>query len=164
MDKKKGIFEKLKGLKGKEIVIAIVAVVIMLVIYFSSTGAQKTKSNADGARDYLQSVEINLSMLVKNMSGDNNAETLVTWECSEEKVIAYSESETASGHTKTPTIIQSQNGNECVVIKTIYPKAKSVAVVTKNGNDAKMRVSLQQMISIALDISPEKVAVYSSNK
>ncbi len=163
MDKKKGLLDKLKALKGKEIIIAIIAVVIMLVIYFSSS-SPKSESAQNVEYDYILSTQNKITSLVQSLSGDDRAEVAITWECSAEKIIAYSETTNSNGTTKTPTIIQSQSGNSAILLKTIYPKAKSVAVVVKNGNEVKLRLSVQQMLSTLLEIEPDKVAVYSSKK
>ena len=164
MDKKKGFFDKFKNLKGKEIIIAIIAVAIMLIIYFSSTASSEKIVTARNETDYTNSFQQSITTLVKSMSGDDNAAVSISWLNGTEKIIAYSESQSASGTTKTPTIIQSQYGNEPIVLKIIYPQAQSVAIVIKNGNETKMRLAVQQMVSTLLKLSPENVAVYSSRK
>ena len=96
---------------------------------------------------------------VKKLSGDKNAKVIVNWETSVEAVIAYATSTGQNSSSSQPTIVQ--NGNP-VVLKEIYPKALGVAILISGGDNVKLRLDITGMVSTLLDISPEKIAVYSS--
>lgn len=165
MDKKNeksSIAEKLKKLKHKEIVVAVLAVIVMLAIYFSSylTKSADSVSYENEARgDYCVKMETDVLDAVRKLSGDKNAKVIVNWETSVEAVIAYATSTGQNSSSSQPTIV---NNGAPVVLKEIYPKALGVAIVISGGDNVKLRLDITGMVSTLLDISPEKIAVYSS--
>lgn len=166
MDKKNGkssVAERIKKLKHKEIIIAVIAVVIMLVIYFSSFSFSGSSVNEETSgsltSDYCRNMETQVTDAVVKMSGDKSAKVIVNWETSVEAVIAYSTSGSQNSSSSSPTIVQ--NGKP-VVLKEIYPKPLGIVVVFAGGDNVKLRLDIIGMVSTLMDISPEKVAVYGA--
>ncbi|MBQ7224619.1 MAG: hypothetical protein IJX06_03625 [Clostridia bacterium] len=161
MDKKKTLLQKFKALKGKEIIIALIAVAIMLIIYFSSSTSPKSTVSVLGS-DYCAELQTRIERTVVNMSGDKNATVVINWNGSVSNEIAKSESVSQNSSTSSPVIISGQNGSTPVILRKKYPEVIGVVVVVKNYDDVKLRVDLVQMLSTLLGISPQKVAVFSS--
>ena len=161
MDKKKTLLQKIKALKGKEIIIALIAVAIMLIIYFSSSTSPKSTVSVLGS-DYCAELQTKIEKTVVNMSGDKNATVVINWNGSVSNEIAKSESVSQNSSTSSPVIISGQNGSTPVILRKKYPEVIGVVVVVKNYDDVKLRVDLVQMLSTLLGISPQKVAVFSS--
>ena len=161
MDKKKTLLQKFKALKGKEIIIALIAVAIMLIIYFSSSTSSKSTVSVLGS-DYCAELQTKIERTVVNMSGDKNATVVINWNGSVSNEIAKSESVSQNSSTSSPVIISGQNGSTPVILRKKYPEVIGVVVVVKNYDDVKLRVDLVQMLSTLLGISPQKVAVFSS--
>ena len=161
MDKKKTLLQKFKALKGKEIIIALIAVAIMLIIYFSSSTSHKSTVSVLGS-DYCAELQTKIERTVVNMSGDKNATVVINWNGSVSNEIAKSESVSQNSSTSSPVIISGQNGSTPVILRKKYPEVIGVVVVVKNYDDVKLRVDLVQMLSTLLGISPQKVAVFSS--
>lgn len=161
MDKKKTLLQKFKALKGKEIIIALIAVAIMLIIYFSSSTSTKSTVSVLGS-DYCAELQTKIERTVVNMSGDKNATVVINWNGSVSNEIAKSESVSQNSSTSSPVIISGQNGSTPVILRKKYPEVIGVVVVVKNYDDVKLRVDLVQMLSTLLGISPQKVAVFSS--
>ncbi|MBR7141869.1 MAG: hypothetical protein IKD03_06945 [Clostridia bacterium] len=161
MDKKKTLLQKFKALKGKEIIIALIAVAIMLIIYFSSSTSPKSTVSVLGS-DYCAELQTKIERTVVNMSGDKNATVVINWNGSVSNEIAKSESVSQNSSTSSPVIISGQNGSTPVILRKKYPEVIGVVVVVKNYDDVKLRVDLVQMLSTLLGISPQKVAVFSS--
>ncbi|MBO5215010.1 MAG: hypothetical protein IKM16_04775 [Clostridia bacterium] len=161
MDKKKTLLQKFKALKGKEIIIALIAVAIMLIIYFSSSTSPKSTVSVLGS-DYCAELQTKIERTVVNMSGDKNATVVINWNGSVRNEIAKSESVSQNSSTSSPVIISGQNGSTPVILRKKYPEVIGVVVVVKNYDDVKLRVDLVQMLSTLLGISPQKVAVFSS--
>ena len=161
MDKKKTLLQKFKALKGKEIIIALIAVAIMLIIYFSSSTSPKSTVSVLGS-DYCAELQTKIERTVVNMSGDKNATVVINWNGSVSNEIAKSESVSQNSSTSSPVIISGQNGSTPVILRKKYPEVIGVVVVVKNYGDVKLRVDLVQMLSTLLGISPQKVAVFSS--
>lgn len=165
MDKKKtSVFGKLKNLKHKEILIAVVAIVVMLAIYFTTvSGSKKTSGTVETTSDYCASVAAEMKRAISEMSGDENAKVVIGWEGGVEAVIAYTRTEGQNSMATTPSVIQQTGGSKPIILKEIYPSATGVVIVTKNGgSNVKLRLQLKEMAATLLGISPEKVAVYDS--
>ncbi len=157
---KKSLKDKLKNFKHKEVAIAILAVFIMLVIYFSSY-LKDGESKAEIIRDdYCVAMQEKLSVAIEKISGDKTAEVVINWESGVESIVAYTENKSQSSSSSSPTIVNSSGGGAPIVLKTINPKAVGVAVIIQKASVAN-KLDIKNMVSILLDISPEKVAVYS---
>lgn len=162
MDKKKSVVERLKNLKGKELILAVLVIGVMLVIYFSSLSpAAATESESSQVAGYCEKIEKELIDAVKKLSGDDDAKMTISWNGSVEKVLATETS--GSGNDSTSVVIVASNGNSSpYVVKEIYPAAVGAIVVAKLQNGTQTKLDLIMMISTILDISPENVAVYNT--
>ena len=162
MDKQKlTIKQWWKKLKYKEVIIAVIAVIIMLLIYFSSKGVSVSVTQNKTA-DYCEDIQKQLCLAVSKISGDENAKVVISWSSSPEKVLAHSENSTSGGKSTNITIVQGANGSEPIITKLIYPSAIGVAVVINNANDAFVKVEIMQMIMTVLDVSSDKIGVFNS--
>ena len=159
---KKTVKEKLKNLKHKEVIFAVLVVLVMLIIYFSSQTQSDTSALTPTRSDYCADMQTQITSAVAKLSGDKDARVIVNWESSIESVIAYGENVTQTGSSSTPMIVQSSGSGSPVVLKTLNPKAQGIAVIVKSA-DTKQRLDIMNMVSTLLGISPEKVAVYSKN-
>ncbi len=161
MDKKNGksVIQRLKDLKHKEIILAVLAVAVMLAIYFSSfIGDSKSQSGEVSASvDYCARLQSEVTDAVKKMSGDKQATVIVNWESGVEAVIAYTTSESQSSSSMAPTILGS---GKPVVLREIYPKPLGVVVVVAGASNVKLKLDVMNMVATLMDISPEKVAVF----
>lgn len=165
MDKKKTSFiSKLKNLKRKEILIAVIAIVVMLAIYFTTVSGTKETTNYETARsDYCETVAEEMKKAISKMSGDDGVKVVISWQGGVESVIAYTRTEGQNSSATTPSVIQQTGGSKPIILKEIYPAATGVVIVTKNGgSNVKLRLQLKEMAATLLGISPEKVAVYDS--
>lgn len=163
MDKKKSVLERLRALKGKELILAVLVMVVMIVIYFSSLSpAAATDSQSALNSEYCEKIENELIGAVKKLSGDDDARMAISWESGVEKILATETS--GSNINSTSTVIVTSNGSSSpYVVKEIYPNAVGAIVVAKLKNGTQTKLDLIMMISTILDISPEKVAVYNTN-
>lgn len=150
---KTALKEKLKGIKHKEIVLAVIAVFVMLVIYFSSyLKSDKSNISAVEEQDYCSQMQQTLTEAIAGLSGESSVKVIINWVSGVEKIIAYTEGTSS----RSPAVVQSGP----IILKTVNPKAIGVAVVVKSADTA-LKLDIMQLVSTLLDISPEKVAVYS---
>jgi hypothetical protein len=160
--KKKTLKEKLQLFKRKEIIIAVLAVAIMLLIYFSSLKEKVGSTAKEEVVSVSYRTEIKndaLSAIVK-LSGDKSAKIAIGWEGSEEEIIAYVTSQNGNTTMQTPSLIQSSGNSKPIVLKTIYPKAMGAVVVFKGAKDTRKKIEAIELVSTLLGISPDKVVVY----
>lgn len=153
----------LKNLKNKEIIIAAIAVAIMLIVYFvgGSGRSQTAKNDEVTGSDYRTETEAKLRDAIVKLSGDENAEIIVSWESGTESLIAYSTTENQNSTTKTPTVVQ---GGKPIVLKEIYPKAVGAVVVVKGGGEVKTKLDIINAVVAITQMPPENVAVYGAKK
>ena len=160
----KGFFAKLKSKKHFETVIAIIAVVVMLVLYFSvKTGSNKsthTTAPTTVMSDYCERTEQKLVAALESMQGVGKVRTVISWESGVEKVIAYATNSSGNNVTTTPTIIQSQGSSGPIVLKELYPKALGVIIICQGGNNVAVKLDVMRAVSVLLDISQNKINVY----
>lgn len=154
----KTLAEKFARLKHKEIIIAVIAVAVMLIIYFSSMGGSSAANEEETRADYCAKMETEVKDAVRVLSGDKNANVIINWESGIEAVIAYTVSTNKDSSVSTPVV---GTGSKPIVLKEVYPKALGVAVVVKGGGAVKTKLDIMNMVSVLLDISPEKIAVYA---
>ena len=163
-EKKANFKESLKKLKHKEIIVAVVAVAVMLLIYFSSldSGKISEETTTVTTTDYCSEVREEIRLVVAKMSGDKKAEVIISWESGVEEIIAYTTSQNGNSINSSPTIVSSSGEGKPIVLKEVYPKALGVIVVFDGAENTKLKIEVMNMVSTLLGISPEKVAVYET--
>ncbi len=159
----KQFIASLKSKKHLEIIIAVIAVAIMLVIYFSAraSGAKTPVSDATTvSADYCGKTESELVSALEAMKGVGKVKVVVNWESGVEKIIAYATSNSGNNVTTTPTIIQSQGTSSPIVLKEVYPKALGVIIICQGGNNIAVKLDVMNAVSVLLDIPQNKINVY----
>ena len=121
-------FKKLKGIKNIEIIIALVLGAVILLIYFSSFGADKTTNVASlsytSTQEYAISLEERLSKTLSAINGAGQVDVMITLESGPELVIATSTDQ------KTNTTINGDNKTESVTV------VEDPIIVTQNGTSS----------------------------
>lgn len=161
----KKFIASIKAKKHWEIVIAVVAVVVMLCLYFSTKfGSDKStedKAPAINVSDYCNKTQTELTEALESMKGVGKTKAVISWESGVESVIAYATNTSGSSTTTTPTIIQSQGSSSPIVLKTLYPKALGVIIICQGGDNVAIKLDIMNMVSVMLDIPQTKVNVYA---
>ena len=160
----KGFFAKLKSKKHFETVVAVIAVVVMLVLYFSvKTGTSKSTTPSAAAvpvTDYCERTEQKLVAALEAMQGVGKVKTVISWESGVETVIAYATNSAGGNITTTPTVVQTQGSSGPIVLKELYPKALGVIIICQGGNNVAVKLDVMRAVSALLDISQNKINVY----
>lgn len=143
----KSFITKLKSLKHKEIIIAVIAVIIMLIIYFSTIGnsAVNTESTTQ-TTSYNEMMTQKLKNVLSKIDGAGQSEVIISWD--------------SWLNTQTSNYYYSSSKEETAVL----PRALGVLVVCDGGDKAKVKLAIKNSVSILLDISAEKVIVYKRSK
>lgn len=158
--------QSLKDKKRLEIVIAVVAVVLMLVLYFSSRKSPTVSASANdnfavSASDYCQRTEKELATALEAMKGVGKVNVVIHWESGVERIIAYATSSSGNNVSTTPTIISSQGASSPIVLKELYPKAVGVIIICQGGDNIAVKLDVINAVSVLLDVSQNKVNVYA---
>jgi len=161
----KGIFGRIKKIRHIEIILAGIAVVVMLAIYFGSNvslGGGTRNSNASNpsqAENHLQRIERQLNEAFSLLNGAGDTRVIINWESGIEQVIAYIISENQNGSSSAPQVITGGGQQGPIVLKEIYPRAIGVIIVTQGGDNVMLRLAMINAVSTLLDITPDRIQV-----
>ena len=163
-----GIVGRLKKIKHIELILAGLAVVIMLAIYFGSnfnlTGAASNQPQQTAAENYLLRIERELSETLSKMEGAGDTKVIINWESGVESVIAYITNSSQNSNSQSPQIISGGGAQSPVILKEIYPKALGVVILTQGGDNVKTKLDLISAVSVLLGITPDKIQVLTMKK
>lgn len=161
--KLKKFIASIKSKKHLEVWIAVIAVVLMLVLYFSARGGktQKTVAATSSSQDYCKKTEAELVTALEAMQGVGKVKAVISWESGVEKIIAYATNSSGSNISTTPTVIQQNGQSAPIVLKELYPKALGVVIICQGGNNVAIQLDVIRAVSVMLDIEQSKVNVYA---
>ena len=167
-NKLKKIFSKIRSIKHIEIIAAVIAVAVMLVIYFTTLGGSKTDGKQNVAKtetttDYCSRMKCEITDAVADMCGASPT-VVISWESSVESVIAYVTNSTSNGSSSSPQLITVQGTSSPIILKEIYPKALGVVVICQGGDSVKTKLDVISAVSVLLNIPPDKINVFPSKK
>jgi len=168
--KPRGIIARLKSVKHIELIVAGIAVVVMLALYFGSKpldslGAGNNRPAANsGQEDYCARIERELTETLSKMEGAGETKVIVNWESSVEAVIAYITNASQNGTAQSPQVITGGGAQGPIVLKEIYPKAVGVVILCQGGTNVKVKLDIINAVSVLLNITPDKIQVLTMKK
>lgn len=174
MQKKMDEFsEKLSGLTckimkdKKTLLIVVFAIVGMLMIVFSGDySADKEYSETESVDNIASNYEEKLEKLISEIEGVGKVSVMITYESGEENVFASDKDESfRNGEQKFKNdyiIIDGENGETGLKIKSIYPEIKGVAVVCSGAHDSVIRERIISVVSALFDINTKNISVVSA--
>lgn len=158
----------------KKLVIIIVAVLGVILIVISS-GEKEADPNEEKAQvqsgfsesEYTTALEKRLEETVSSLYGAGRSRVMVTLECDYETVYArdgsYSQDEASSDEKNEYIIIDSSEREDGLVLKTVTPRVRGVAVLCEGGNDPYVCEQVSQMLSALLDLGSNRISVSKIN-
>ncbi len=143
----------------------------MLLIMLSSfsDGDTDLKLEADTTEFYNESeICYELKNMLEQIKGAGKVSVMITYEEGREKVFAtdseIDKEEKAESVVNEYIIIDSQNGETGLEVKTIYPKVKGVAVVCQGADSNVVKEQIIDMVSALFDINSSKISVAVMNE
>ncbi len=152
------LIAKLKSVKHKEIVLAVIALAVMLIIYFSSFAPKKKSSAAQTQSDYCLVMSEKIQSALSKMAGVGKTEVVINW--SSGTMAVYEKNVTSNGNSTSEQVALS--GGSPITLKEIYPRAIGVMIVCEGGSNAKVKIDVKMAVSALLDISADKVLVFGT--
>lgn len=154
----------------KKLIILIVALLGIILIVISSVGEESisgeetTQPQTDFSEsDYTAALEKRLEETVSSLYGAGRSSVMVTLECDYETVYArdgsYSKDEASSDEKSEYIIIDSEQQEDGLVLKTVTPRVRGVAVLCEGGNDPYVCEQVSQMLSALLDLGSNSISV-----
>ena len=161
-----GIINKIKKDKKAVLIIAF-ALAGMLLILFSDSGKSDYQPVKNDNRTATAEVyENKLQNLISKIEGVGKVSVMITYESGEESVFAGNKEESyRNGEQKIKNeyiIVDGDNGETGLKVKSVYPKIKGVAVVCTGASDPIARERIITVVSALFDISTKNISVVSA--
>ncbi len=162
------VTKKLKSIKNKEFIIAILICVVVLIVFFAGNfGSFFTVTNNSSEdsqytfAQYSMLLEEKLNKLIADIKDVTNASVAISYEAGVEKVYAYATEIVTSGGVTTETNELITIGGQPLVIKELAPSIKGVVVVINGTDSPVVRMHATEIVVTLLDIDSSKVQVFA---
>lgn len=140
---------------------AVLGVIFMLWPYLIANNDDKTggSTEEESSSYYSELLEKKLTELVESARGVGDASIMISLDSATESVFAQNESDSGSTRSNEHVTVSNGKGEDPVLVKEIYPKIRGVAIVCDGGGNAEVRNRVTELVSAALGISANKIAV-----
>lgn len=154
-----GIAGKL-GKKRGWILIAAGALIGVALIILGTVGGAGEETRVETVADaYISDVEDKIRRITELLTGSDDVGVAVFVSSSREYVYA---SDTDGGKNSYAVVKNGDSGSGLVLIKEIYPKIESVAIVCKGGDSATVQAKLIKLVSAATGLSSNRISIAGS--
>ena len=137
--------EKLKNIKHIEIYITIIFAIILILIFFSSTG-DKEKDNYSNSTEatssitsYVENMETKLEQILSQIQGASDVNVMITLDMS------------------------GTNVKDDVIETTEFPTIKGVIIVAKGVENTGVKMNILKAVQAVIDISSGRIEIFLSN-
>ena len=142
--------EKLRNIKHIEIYITIIFAIILILIFFSSTGSNKSSVNSFSNNksittqettitNYVSDMETKLEQILSQVQGASNVSVMLTLDMS------------------TSTI------KENIIQTSSFPEVKGIVIVAKGVENTHVKMNILKAVQAVIDISSGRIEILSSN-
>lgn len=168
----KKIFDKLK--KDKKIILLVcVGFLGILLIVFSefdidnSTDEKIEKNSTKNAYDYCNYLESEVGDIVSSIEGAGEVRVMITLAETTEYVYAQNQNGTKKSNKESENsdnksnfvIIEKDNNDSGLLIKTFEPKIRGVAIVCDGGDDPTVQQQIYSTVSAVLNVSTARISI-----
>lgn len=116
---------------------------------------------------YIAELEKKLSDMISLISGAGNSKVIITLECDYETVYAkdgsLSKDDNSTDEDSEYIIIDSEKNQNGLLLKTVTPKVRGVAVVCEGGDNQYVRNAVTEMLTAVLDVGVNRISVSKLN-
>ncbi len=169
MDKEnvKRLIDRVKN-DRKALVILLIGIVGIILFVISSAAETEPVAEPETDTDfdeaaYTQQLESKLEGMVSMVNGAGRTEVAVTLECDYETVyardIGISQRTGTTDEKSEYIIIDSEKSEEGLLLKTVTPRVRGVAVVCEGGDLQYVRSAVVEMMSALLDVGANHISV-----
>ncbi|MBQ7880858.1 MAG: hypothetical protein IJ358_03345 [Clostridia bacterium] len=140
--------EKLKNIKHIEIYITLIFAIILILIFFSSTGSTNKSSNTAKLNNsveettittYVSNMETKLEDILSQIQGASNVNVMITLDMTSSTV------------------------KENIIETTNFPEVKGVVIVAKGVENTAVKMNILKAVQAVIDISSGRIEILSSN-
>ncbi len=141
--------EKLKGIKHIEIYITIIFAIILILIFFSSTGSNKSSTYTNNKSNtvtqettittYINNMETKLEQILSQVEGASNVNVMITLDM-------------------TNTVVKDN-----VIEVADFPEVKGIVIVAKGVENTGVKMNILKAVQAVIDISSGRIEILKSN-
>lgn len=162
MSEKKGLFQKLKGVKNIEIVIALVLAAIVLLVFFGNFGHNTTKENSSeySFSEYVNGVENKIESVISQIDGAGVTEIVISFAGGIQQEYAYTTEKVTDGDKTTETNTLVLVSGKPVLITEKFPEIQGIVIVADGAGDAAVRLEIIRAVQALLQVPNGKIEVF----
>lgn len=139
--------EKLKNIRHIEVYITIIFAIILILIFFSSTGKSTsyTKSNQSSVSEqttinsYVANMETKLANILSKINGASNVSVMITLDMTDVQI------------------------EDNIIQTTSFPKIKGIVIVANGVENTQVKMNILQAVQAVVDVSSGRIEILSSN-
>ena len=174
------IYDK-KFYKNKKNILMVLTLGIILILGANIIKKPKTnnkKIDTTSTQEFIDKIQNDLSNIISSIDGAGKSKVLVTIDEGEEFIYATEKRQNTQTITdggsynnqlskrqiddseKKYIITKDSNGNEKpTIVKKIEPKIRGAVISCQGANSKEVRESIIKLVSVALDITPNKICI-----
>ena len=162
MSEKKSFFQKLKGIKNIELVIALVLSAVALLIFFDGFGqnTSKQQNSSYSFAEYVNNLENKIKSVISKIDGAGDCDVAISFVGGIEQEYVFSNESTTNGDTinkKSSLILVS---GKPVVLREKMPEIQGVVIVSEGANKASVRLEITKAVQALLKVPNGNIEVF----
>lgn len=166
--------KKLFGKKNKTALLTVLGLVGIFLIFLSELNfpnkenKKETSFSESGySYEYCDYLENKVKEIVESINGAGKTSVMITLSETTEYVYAVNEKEVNKNTDKNSdtnnqndyVIIDKDNNDAGLLLKTIEPKVRGVAVVCEGGDDVKVQEQIYSAVGAVLNVSSSRISI-----
>lgn len=159
----------------KTTIIAVAGLIIIIAIMISELTTTNEKNievkNSNTEYDYCQTLETKIEEIISSIDGAGKTKVMITLSETTEYIYAKNESnQNKSSNDSLNTdfendyvIIEQNNEDSGLLVKTIEPKIRGVAIVCEGGDNPTVQQNIYLTVSAVLNVSTARISISKLN-
>lgn len=156
------------------VVIGFTAILIIFLSELSNSGGEediKINTEEMSSVTYCEYLEDKVKEIVESIDGAGEAKVMITLSETTEYIYATNDRDSRKSDENADdstfendyVIIENNSNDTGLLIKTIEPKVRGVAVVCEGGNDSTVQRQIYSAVSAVLNISTSRISISKLN-
>lgn len=159
----------------KTLIIAAFGVVIMIIIMLSELLPGETEKNEEipenTSMNYCSTLEKEVEEIISLIDGAGETKVMITLSETTEYIYAINESNQNKSNSDSLNvdtendyvIIEQNNEDSGLLVKTLEPKIRGVAIVCEGGDNPTVQQNIYSAVSAVLNVSTARISISKSN-
>lgn len=158
MSNKWNFIDKIKNIKGLEIIVAGVAAICILLLAFGGN-CSSNKTSSDEGNAYVISLENRLSSTLSSVKGAGRITVAISVSGSKKSIIASEKNTVKNENGVTSTEKPLLVNGKTVVLGESYPEITGVIIVSSGADKPSVRINLTLAAATLLNIDESKIQI-----